>query len=60
MTRIVSPSEWDRIEEALMRAEIPYRISFDSHIVNDEEIVYDRIIDIDIFKFQTRCFKNKE
>ena len=56
--RIVSFNEWDKIERALMRAEIPYKVSFDSHIINDEEVVYDRIIDIDIFKIQTLHMKN--
>lgn len=60
MMKIVSLSEWERIEDALMKAEIPYKITFDSHTSNDGEVIYDRIIDIDIFKMQTLHFINKD
>ena len=60
MIKLISPSEWERIEQALMMAEIPYKISFDSHTINDGDIVYDRIIDIDIFKMQTLHLKKED
>ena len=49
MIPIVSQNEWGKIEEALMRAEIPYKVTFDSHGVPGKNI-YDKIIDIDSFK----------
>lgn len=58
MMKLVNQSEWERIEQALMMAEIPYKISFDTHIINDG-VVYDRIIDIDIFKIQTIHLKKE-
>lgn len=50
MIPIVSQNEWEKIEKALMRAEIPYKVSYDSHIAENGDIVYDRIFSIDTFK----------
>lgn len=47
--KIVSLKAWNVIEEALMKAEIPYKVTFDSHGVPGKNI-YDKIIDIDPFK----------
>ena len=47
--KIVSLKGWGAIEEALMKAEIPYKVTFDSHGVPGKNI-YDKIIDIDSFK----------
>ena len=50
MMHLVSPSEWDKIEHALMRAEVPYKVSFDSHDMGNGNVAYDRIISIDTFQ----------
>lgn len=60
MMKLVSPSEWEQIERALMKAEIPYKVTFDSHIINDEDVVYDTIINIDVFKMQTLRLKKED
>lgn len=54
MMNLVSPNAWKQIEEALMKAEVPYKVSFDSHDIGNGEVVYDRIINIDSFKMQTK------
>ena len=54
MMNLVSLSGWNKIEEALMKAEIPYKVSFDSHDIGNGEVVYDRIINIDSFKMQIK------
>ena len=51
---LVSLSEWEKIEKALMKAEVPYRVSFDSHDIGIGEVVYDIIIEIESFKMQTK------
>lgn len=48
MRRKITLKEWEQIEYALMKAEIPYRVSFDSHEVMNGA-VYDKIIDIGPF-----------
>lgn len=48
MRKKSTAKEWDQIENALMKAEIPYKVSFDSHAVMDGA-VYDKMIDIDPF-----------
>ena len=58
MIPIISQNEWEKIEEALMKAEIPYKVSYDSHIAENGDIVYDRIFSIDTFKIQTIHMKN--
>lgn len=52
MMHLVSPSEWDKIKYALMKAEIPYKVSFDSHDMGNGDVAYDRIVSIDTFKMQ--------
>ncbi len=52
MMHLVSSSEWNRIEHALMKAEIPYTVSFDSHDMGNGDVAYDRIISVDMFKMQ--------
>lgn len=47
--KIVSLKGWGAIEEALMKAEIPYKVTFDSHEGANKNI-YDKIINIDSFK----------
>ena len=58
MMPIVNQNEWEKIEKALMMAEIPYKVSYDSHIAENGDIVYDRIFSIDTFKIQTIHMKD--
>lgn len=48
MRKKITLKEWELIEDALMKAELPYKVSFDSHGVMDG-VVYDKLIDIDPF-----------
>lgn len=48
MRKKITLKEWEQIEYALMKAEISYKVSFDSHAVMDGAI-YDKMIDIDPF-----------
>lgn len=48
MRKKITLEEWERIEYALMKAEISYKVSFDSHEVMDGA-VYDKMIDIEPF-----------
>lgn len=48
MKHYITENEWHALEELLMKAEIPYSVSFDSH-VNDtmEHVTYDKYIRIE-------------
>ena len=48
MKHYISEKDWLALEEFLMSAEIPYSVSFDSH-VNDslETVTYDKYIRIE-------------
>lgn len=48
MKHYITENEWTALEELLMKAEIPYSVSFDSH-ANDtlEHITYDKYIRIE-------------
>lgn len=48
MKHYITENDWQALEELLMRAEIPYSVSFDSH-VNDtmEHVTYDKYIRIE-------------
>lgn len=48
MRKKISLEEWKRIEYALMKAEISYKVSFDSHASMDG-VFYDKMIDIEPF-----------
>jgi hypothetical protein len=48
MRKKISLEQWERIEYALMKAEISYKVSFDSHAVMDGA-VYDKMIDVEPF-----------
>lgn len=48
MRKKITLEEWERIEYALMKAEISYKVSFDSHGTMDGA-VYDKMIDIEPF-----------
>ena len=48
MKTIVLESDWTAIEELLMKAEIPYSVSFDSHANDTQDtVVYDKYIHIE-------------
>ena len=48
MLKKITVPEWEAIEEALMKAEIPYKVSFDSHL-NSSGVLYDKLIEITPF-----------
>lgn len=48
MRKKITLEEWERIEYALMKAEIPYKVNFDSHATMTATI-YDKMIDIEPF-----------
>lgn len=48
MRKKITLKEWELIEDALMKAEVSYKVSFDSHGVMDD-VVYDKMIDIEPF-----------
>lgn len=44
----VNAAQWAAIEKVLMEAEVPYHVSFDSHVSEDlQTITYDRYIRIE-------------
>ena len=50
-------ADWSKVEEALMLAQIPYRVSFDSHlneITDNANIYYDVQIQIEPFYYQEK------
>lgn len=48
MKYYISEKEWSALEEILMKAEIPYSVSFDSHVSDSLDIVtYDKYIRIE-------------
>lgn len=47
MKNFITKQEWLALEEMLMKMQIPYSVSFDSHVVKPgESVVYDRYIQI--------------
>lgn len=59
MKHYVNEAMWAKIEQALMEAEIPFSVSFDSH-VNEvmDTITYDKYIRIDPFIIQKEVKAN--
>ncbi len=54
MNNYITAADWAEIEKALMKAQIPYHVSFDSHVSEDyQTITYDRRITIEPFTIQT-------
>jgi hypothetical protein len=48
MKHYISEKEWLVLEELLMRAEIPYNVSFDSHVSDSlDTVTYDKYIRIE-------------
>lgn len=53
MKNYISAADWAKLEEALMEAQIPFHISFDSHINPDmTSITYDKYIRVEPFVLQ--------
>lgn len=55
MRNPISKSDWERIREALMLAQIPFKVSFDNHmndVVDKENAYYDIQIEVEPFYFQ--------
>ncbi len=53
MNNYINDAMWDAIEKALMDAEVPYRVTFDSH-VNEamDTVTYDKRIIVEPFIIQ--------
>jgi hypothetical protein len=48
MKHYITETEWQELEELLMKAEIPYNVSWDSHAHTvDDEVTYDKYIRIE-------------
>lgn len=48
MKHYISEKDWLALEELLMSAEIPYSVSFDSHVSDSlETVTYDKYIRIE-------------
>ena len=57
MRNPISKSDWERIREALMLAQIPFKVSFDNHmndVVDKENTYYDILIEVESFHFQEK------
>lgn len=48
MRKKITLEQWEYIEAALMKAEVSYKVSFDSHVAMDG-VVYDKMIDVEPF-----------
>ncbi len=50
MKNLITQAEWEAIENALMKAQVPYYVSFDAH-VNEamDKITYDKYIRVEPF-----------
>lgn len=48
MKYYIAEKEWVVLEELLMKAEIPYSVSWDSHVhASDDGVTYDKFIKIE-------------
>ena len=48
MKYCITEKEWAALEELLMRVEVPYNVSWDSHAHEcDDEVTYDKYIRIE-------------
>ena len=57
MRNPISKADWEKIREALMLAQIPFRVSFDSHlneVTDNANIYYDIQVQIEPFYFQEK------
>ena len=58
MKHYITDKEWIALEELLMRAEIPYTVSFDSHVSEAmNTVTYDKYIRIEpiIIQKEVEC-----
>lgn len=54
MKHFITEKEWQKLEKVLMECEIPYHVSFDSHInTTSTFITYDKNITIGCITIQT-------
>lgn len=55
MKNYITASNWEKLERLLKIAEIPYSVSWDSHMTDGmEEVVYDKYIRIDPIIIQSK------
>lgn len=57
MRNPISKADWEKVKEALMLAQIPFHVSFDSHLndtIDSENIYYDIQIQVEPFYFQEK------
>lgn len=57
MRNPICKADWEKVREALMLAQIPFRVSFDSHlndVVDKENVYYDIQVQIEPFYFQEK------
>ena len=55
MKNYITEKDWETLESLLMKAEIPYHVSFDSHVHEDmEHVTYDKYIRIEPIVIQKR------
>lgn len=55
MKHYISEKEWLALEELLMKAEIPYRVSFDSHVTDSPGVIfYDKYVQIEPITIQKK------
>lgn len=57
MRNPICKSDWEKVKEALMLAQIPYRVSFDSHfneVTDNAKVYYDIQIQIEPFYYQEK------
>lgn len=57
MRNPICKADWEKVKEALMLAQIPYRVSFDSHfneVTDNAKVYYDIQIQIEPFYYQEK------
>ena len=58
MRNPICKADWEKVREALMQAQIPFRVTFDSHLndITDDNanIYYDIQIQVEPFYFQEK------
>lgn len=57
----ITDEEWSKLDKLLMAMEIPYSVSFDSHINDDGKyVVYGKNITISSICIQTKVWRREE
>jgi hypothetical protein len=57
MRNPIYKADWEKVREALMEAQIPFRVTFDSHlneVTDNANIYYDIQIQVEPFYFQEK------